>query len=60
MATVSSPSAPPQIGGDPISRFATDDMLYEVVDNEIRELPPMGVKEKLVAATFMRTLSGFA
>ena len=37
-----------------------NDLLYEVVDGQIRELPPMGVEPVLLAATLMRTLSNFA
>ncbi len=37
-----------------------NDLLYEVVDNQVRELPPMGVEEGLLASTLMRILSPFA
>ena len=37
-----------------------NDLLYEVVDNQVRELPPMGVEEGLLASTLMRILSNFA
>ena len=36
-----------------------NDLLYEVVDNQVRELPPMGVEEGLLASTLMRILSPF-
>jgi Uma2 family endonuclease len=34
-------------------------LLYEVVDNQIRELQPMGVEEGLIASKLMRILSNF-
>ena len=37
-----------------------NDLLYEVVDNEVRELPPMGLEEVLLASDLMRILSTFA
>jgi hypothetical protein len=37
-----------------------NDLLYEVVDGQVRELPPMGVEPVLLAATLMRILSNFA
>ena len=37
-----------------------DDILYEVVDNLIRELPPMGAREVDLASTLIRILSNFA
>jgi len=37
-----------------------DDILYEIVDNEVRELPPMGVRETLLASMLIRILSNFA
>jgi Uma2 family endonuclease len=36
-----------------------NDLLYEVVDNQIRELQPMGVEEGLIASKLMRILSNF-
>ena len=37
-----------------------DDILYEIVDNEVRELPPMGARETLLASMLSRILSTFA
>jgi hypothetical protein len=37
-----------------------NDVLYEVVDDKFRELPPMGVEEGVLAATLFRLLSQFA
>jgi len=37
-----------------------DDILYEIVDNEVRELPPMGARETLLASVLFRILSNFA
>ena len=37
-----------------------NDLLYEVVDNQVRELPPMGIESGLIAAALMRILSNFA
>lgn len=59
MATVSSQLMSDPSTGNPAARFLPEDVLYEVVDNKIRELPPMGVRENLLTATFMRILSGF-
>ncbi len=36
------------------------DALYEVVNNQIRELPPMSAREIHLASTLMRILSSFA
>lgn len=37
-----------------------DDILYEIVDQQIRELPRMGAREVHLASTLSRILSGFA
>jgi Uma2 family endonuclease len=37
-----------------------DDILYEVVDNQLRELPPMGAREVDLASTLFRILINFA
>jgi len=37
-----------------------DDILYEIVDNEVRELPPMGAHETNLASVLFRILSPFA
>ena len=37
-----------------------DDILYEVVENQVRELPPMGVREVHLASVMFRVLSSFA
>jgi len=37
-----------------------DDILYEIVDNEVRELPPMGASETDLASVLFRILSPFA
>ncbi|MFI5457930.1 MAG: Uma2 family endonuclease [Isosphaerales bacterium] len=37
-----------------------DDILYEIVDNEVRELLPMGARETLLASVVFRILSNFA
>jgi Uma2 family endonuclease len=37
-----------------------NDVLYEVVDDKFRDLPPMGVEEGVLAATLFRLLSQFA
>jgi len=60
MATVSSHMMPPPSEGILLIHFGPDEVLYEVVDNQIRELPPMGIRENLLAATLMRILSAFA
>ncbi len=36
------------------------ELLYEVVDNQIRELPPMSARETRFASNFSRILSNFA
>jgi Uma2 family endonuclease len=36
-----------------------NDLLYEVVDNQVRELPPMGIEEALIASTLFRILGPF-
>jgi len=40
--------------------FVNGDILYEVVDNQVRELPPMSARETLFASTLYRFLSPFA
>jgi Uma2 family endonuclease len=40
--------------------FLGDDVLYEVVDNEIRELPPMSARETQFASNLLRIVSNFA
>jgi Uma2 family endonuclease len=60
MATVSSPISPVPAEGGLLTQFVPDEVLYEVVDNQIRVLPPMGVRENLLTATFMRILGTFA
>jgi Uma2 family endonuclease len=37
-----------------------DDILYEIVDNEVRVLPPMGARESFLASALFRVLSNFA
>ncbi|MGB2609025.1 MAG: hypothetical protein WBC80_08615, partial [Isosphaeraceae bacterium] len=37
-----------------------DDILYEIVDQQIRELPRMGAREVHLASTLSRILSSFA
>jgi Uma2 family endonuclease len=37
-----------------------NDLLFEVVDNQVRELPPMGIEEALIASTLFRILGPFA
>jgi Uma2 family endonuclease len=37
-----------------------NDILYEVVDHQVRELPPMGVEEGLIASRLWRLMSPFA
>jgi len=37
-----------------------DDVRYEVVDNQLRELPPMGAREVDLASTLFRILNNFA
>ena len=37
-----------------------NDLLYEVVNNQVRELPPMGIEEGWLASTLMRILGPFA
>jgi Uma2 family endonuclease len=60
MATVPSQFMPPPSAGNLLGQVLPDDVLYEVVDSKIRELPPTGVRENLVAATLMRLLAPFA
>jgi Uma2 family endonuclease len=61
MATVmgSSPIAAPPTGVGTLEPV-NDDVLYEVVDNQIRELPPMSARETDLASTLIRILSSFA
>jgi Uma2 family endonuclease len=40
--------------------FINGDILYEVVDNQVRELPPMSAREALFASTLIRYMSQFA
>jgi hypothetical protein len=51
---------PPPNEGDSLVQLVPDEVLYEVVDNQIRELPPMSVREIHLASTLMRILSSFA
>jgi Uma2 family endonuclease len=37
-----------------------DDIFFEVVDNEVRELPPMGAREVQLASSLIRILGSFA
>ncbi len=60
MATVSSHMMPPPSEGNLLAQFVPDEVLYEVVNNRIMELPPMGIRENLLTATLMRILSPFA
>ena len=63
MATVTEPSSTlwsAPATDDAILEAMRNDLLYEVVDNQVRELPPMGVEEGLLASTLMRILSNFA
>jgi Uma2 family endonuclease len=61
MATVMSPSP----GASPTASVGiiepvNDEILYEVVDNQIQELPPMSARETNLASTLIRILSSFA
>jgi Uma2 family endonuclease len=40
--------------------FVDRDIFYEVVDNQVRELPPMSARETLFASTLYRFLTSFA
>jgi len=62
MATVSSHTILPhvQTEGELFVPFVPDEVLYEVVNNQFTELPPMGIRENLLAATLMRILSPYA
>jgi putative restriction endonuclease len=63
MATgmIASPNVPASVPGGLLSEpFVNGDILYEVVDNEVRELPPMSARETLFASTFIRFLSPFS
>jgi Uma2 family endonuclease len=61
MATVmpSSPMAAPPTGVGTLEPV-DDDIRYEVVDNQIRELPPMSARETYLASTLLRILGTFA
>jgi Uma2 family endonuclease len=48
------------VEGDKLLRYLRDDVLYEVVDNQVRELPPMGVRETHLASMIFRILSNFS
>jgi Uma2 family endonuclease len=65
MATVTTTTttpfaAPPTLPSISLPEPPGDDVLYEVVDNQIRELPPMGAREVDLASTLIRILSNFA
>ena len=60
VATTSSSEASPTMPGLSILEPPGDDILYEIVENQIRELPPMGVREVHLASTLFRVLSSFA
>jgi len=52
---------PASVPGGMLSEpFINGDLLYEVVDNQIRELPQMSARETLFASTLFRFLSPFA
>jgi Uma2 family endonuclease len=54
---IEDPTALPAIS---MPELPGDDILYEVVDNQLRELPPMGAREVDLASTLIRILSNFA
>lgn len=45
--------------GSPAEPFVAGDILYEVVDNEIRELPPMGARESGLTSYLHELLAPF-
>jgi len=61
MATVmaSSPMAAPTASVGTLEPV-DDDIVYEIVDNQIRELPPMSARETDLASTLIGILSSFA
>lgn len=60
--TILSPGslAVPASNGPPAEPFVDGDIFYEVVDNEIRELPPMGASEVVLASYLHEILGPFA
>jgi Uma2 family endonuclease len=54
------PVVVPGANGSPAEPFVDGDILYEVVDNEIRELPPMGASEVGLASYLHEILGPFA
>jgi Uma2 family endonuclease len=49
------------IGNQPLTEpLLKGDILYEVVDNEIRELPPMSARETRFGSTLVQTMGPFA
>jgi Uma2 family endonuclease len=61
MTTVSSSPLPPSPASDAALLEAIQhDVRFEVVDDQIRELPPMGAEEALLASTLFRLLSPVA
>jgi Uma2 family endonuclease len=64
MATVLEPP-PSRVGsailaGDAEPTLSSNDVLYEVVNKEVRELSPMGARETRLASVLFRILSSFA
>jgi Uma2 family endonuclease len=61
MATIlsTSPIAAPHTGAGTFESV-DGDILYEVVDNQILELPPMSARETYLASTLIRILGTFA
>jgi Uma2 family endonuclease len=63
MATgvIASPALPVSEPSDRLSEpFVNGDIFYEVVDNQVQELPPMSARETLFASSLFRFLGPFA
>src|SRR5436190_24332460 len=59
--TITSPTPAQSPGLDGPTPVPPDgDILYEVVDNQIRELPPMSARETRLASVLSRSLGPFA
>jgi Uma2 family endonuclease len=58
--TTAQPGAPNAANAPAFVESPRDDILYEVVNNEVRELPPMGASETHLASILFLILGNFA